>query len=185
MPPTTTPARPAPWRYARSARWLHWSIFALVLLAYVLINLFDLFPKGSAPRANLLAAHFAAGIAVLLLLLPRLWVRARHAPPPIVPPLSGAMALLGKLTHAALYLFLLAQPVLGILTLQIGGKPVRLFGITLLPSFASMPDRALSHQLEDIHSTLGTIFYYVIALHILAALWHYFGRRDNTLQRML
>jgi cytochrome b561 len=29
------------------------------------------------------------------------------------------------------------------------------------------------------------VFYYVIGLHIAAALWHHLVRRDNTLQRML
>jgi cytochrome b561 len=88
-------------------------------------------------------------------------------------------------THLALYLFLLIQPILGIITLQVGAKPVTLFGITLLPAFVAAPNRVLSHQLEHIHGTLGTVFYYVIGLHIAAALWHHFVRRDNTLQRML
>ena len=179
---SSTDPRP---RYVAPARWLHWGIFALVLLAYLFINLFELFPKGSATRANILASHFLAGLAVLLLVLPRLWIRSRHAPPPIVPPLDRAIALLSKLTHLALYLFLLVQPVLGIITLQVGGKPVTLFGVTVLPSFVGQPDRALSHRLEDLHGTIGEVFYWVIGLHILAALWHHFGRRDDTLKRML
>lgn len=178
------PSIDSPSRYTRPARWLHWSMFALVALAYLCINLFELFPKGSAARTNVLATHFLAGLAVLLLVLPRLWVRAQHPPPPIVPPVDRWIGILGKLTHAALYLFLLVQPILGVITLQVGGKPVRLFGTTLLPSFADQPDRALSHQLEHLHGTIGTVFYYVIGLHILAALWHHFGRRDNTLRRM-
>ena len=172
-------------RYAASVRRVHWTIFVLVLLAYVCINLFEQFPKGSATRGNVLAAHYTAGLAVLLLVLPRLLLRLRNGRPSIVPPPPRWTELLGKITHVALYLFLLIQPILGIITLQIGGKPVTLFGVTLLPSFVSLPDRALSHQLEDIHGTIGTIFYYVIGLHILAALWHHFGRRDNTLKRML
>lgn len=172
-------------RYMSSVRWMHWTIFALVLLAYACINLFEQFPKGSASRINVLGAHYTAGLAVLLLLLPRLLLRLRNGRPPIAPPPSRWTELLGKITHVALYLFLLIQPILGIITLQIGGKPVTLFGVTLLPSFVGLPDRALSHQFEDIHSTIGTIFYYVIGLHILAAFWHHFGRRDNTLKRML
>lgn len=172
-------------RYAASVRRMHWTIFALVLLAYVCINLFELFPKGSATRGNVLAAHYTAGLAVLLLMLPRLLLRLRNGRPPITPPPPRWTELLGKTTHVALYLFLLIQPILGIITLQIGGKPVTLFGVTLLPSFVSLPDRALSHQLEDIHGTIGTVFYYVIGLHILAAFWHHFGRHDNTLKRML
>ncbi|WP_426687460.1 cytochrome b [Rhodanobacter ginsengiterrae] len=172
-------------RYAASSRWMHWTIFALVLLAYVCINLFEQFAKGSSIRANVLAAHYTAGLAVLLLVLPRLLLRLRNGRPPIAPAPPRWIELLGNITHVALYLFLLIQPILGIITLQIGGKPVTLFGVTLLPSFVSLPDRVLSHQFEDIHGTIGTIFYYVIGLHILAAFWHHFGRRDNTLKRML
>ncbi len=172
-------------RYVASVRCMHWTIFALVLLAYVCINLFEQFPKGGTTRANVLAAHFTAGLAVLLLVLPRLLLRLRNGRPPIAPPPPRWTDLLGNVTHVALYLFLLIQPVLGIITLQIGGKAVKLFGVSLLPSFVNLPNRVLSHQFEDIHSTLGTIFYYVIGLHILAASWHHFGRRDNTLKRMI
>ncbi len=172
-------------RYAASVRWMHWAIFALVLLAYVFINLFELFPKGSATRANVLASHFTAGLAVLLLVLPRLLLRLRNGRPPITPPPPRWTELLGNVTHVALYLFLLVQPILGIITLQVGGKAVTLFGVTLLPSFVGVANRVLSHQLEDIHGTIGTVFYYVIGLHILAALWHHVGRRDDTLKRML
>jgi cytochrome b561 len=172
-------------RYAAPSRWLHWCIFGLVALAYLLINLFDLFPRGSSTRATILASHYLAGLAVLLLVLPRLGLRFRHARPPIVPPLPRWAELLSKLTHVALYLFLLVQPVLGMITLQVGGKPVALFGVTLLPALLGPANRVLSHQLENIHGTIGTVFYWVIGLHILAALWHHFGRRDNTLQRML
>ncbi|MDE3210330.1 MAG: cytochrome b [Pseudomonadota bacterium] len=172
-------------RYAASSRWMHWTMFALVLLAYLFINVFDLFPKGTAARVNLLASHFLAGLAVLLLVLPRLWLRLRNGQPPIVPPSPHWSELAAKLTHLALYAFLLIQPILGVVTLQIGGKAVALFGVTVLPSFVAHPDRALGHQIEEIHSWIGTIFYYVIALHILAALWHHYRRHDNTLQRML
>ncbi len=172
-------------RYVASIRWMHWVIFALVLLAYICINLFEQFPKGSATRGNVLAAHYTAGLAVLLLVLPRLLLRLRNGRPSILPTPPRWTELLGNVTHVALYLFLLIQPILGIITLQIGGKPVTLFGVTLLPAFVSPPNKVLSHQFEDIHSTLGTIFYYVIGLHILAAFWHHFARRDNTLKRML
>ncbi|MHB1272431.1 MAG: cytochrome b [Rhodanobacter sp.] len=172
-------------RFAAPLRRMHWIMFALVLLAYLFINLFELFPKGSATRANILASHFLAGLAVLLLVLPRLWLRSRHARPAITPPLGHWEELLSKLTHAALYLFLLVQPILGVTTLQVGGKSVTLFGVTVLPALLGAPDRALSHQLENIHSWVGTIFYYVIGLHILAALWHHYRRHDDTLKRML
>lgn len=172
-------------RYPASLRTMHWAVFALVLLAYIFINTFELFPRGSVARANVLGSHFLAGLAVLLLMLPRLLTRLRKGAPPVTPPPPRWIKLAGQMTHIALYLFLFIQPILGIITLQIGGKPVSLFGVTLLPSFVAHPDRALGHQFEDIHATIGTVFYYVIGLHILAALWHHFWRRDNALKSML
>ena len=178
-------SKPSSSRYARPVRMMHWTVFAFVLLAYVFINLFELFPRGSTTRANILGAHFLAGIAVLLLVLPRLAVRMKHEDPPVLPPLDQWMKVLGKVTHAALYLFLLVQPILGIITLQIAGKPVSLFGVTVLPTFFGPGNRDLAHQWEEVHGTIGEVFYYVIGLHILSALWHHFGRRDNALRRML
>lgn len=172
-------------RYAPAARWLHWTIFAFVLIAYVAINLSGVFPHGSSGRSNVKAMHFLAGIAVLLLALPRLAVRFAHAAPPISPPLDRFSHALSKITHAVLYVFLIVQPLMGIITLQLGGKPITIFGITVLPAFFGAGNRALSEQWEGIHGTVGTVFYYVIGLHILAALWHHFGRKDNTLLRML
>lgn len=172
-------------RYPASMRRLHWIIFVLVLIAYVLGNVFDLFPRRSPERLNILGAHYLVGISVLLLTLPRFWLRKQHGSPPIVPPLDRWANMLAKVTHFAIYAFLLIQPLLGIITLQIGGKPISLFGVTLLPSFLATPDRELGHWFEDIHVTVAEVFYWVIGLHILAALWHHFGRRDDTLKRML
>lgn len=174
-----------PSRYAPAARWLHWTIFAFVLLAYVAINLSGVFPHGSSGRGNVKAMHFLAGIAVLLLALPRLAVRFTHTAPPISPPLDRFSYLLSKVTHVVLYIFLIVQPIMGLVTLQVGGKPIVIFGVTILPALFGPGDRALSNQWEDIHGTVGTIFYYVIGLHILAALWHHYGRKDDTLRRML
>lgn len=172
-------------RYPQAMRRLHWIIFTLVLVAYVLGNIFDLFPRRTAERINILGAHYIVGICVLLLTLPRFWLRKQHGTPPIVPPLDRWANLLAKLSHFAMYAFLLIQPLLGLITLQIAGKSITLFGVTLLPSFVATPDRDRGHWFEDIHVTAAEVFYWVIGLHILAALWHHFGRRDDTLKRML
>jgi superoxide oxidase len=172
-------------RYVASARRLHWAIFGLVTLAYLFINLFGAFARGSAGRTAMLHWHELAGLGVLLLALPRLWVRAHHTPPLITPRGERWADTLATVTHIALYAFLLVQPLLGLITVQVEGASVSVFGVTLLPSFVATPDRALAHQFEDIHGTIGTIFYWVIGLHILAVLWHHFIRRDDTLRRML
>lgn len=171
-------------RYAPLLRWIHWISFALVLLAYVAINVRGLFPRGSDGRANALAFHALAGIAVMLLMLPRLTARYRHPTPPILPPPDRWTQALSRITQAALYAFLIAQPIMGVVTLQLAGKSIGLFGITVLPALSGVGDAQLAHRWEDIHGLVGEAFYYVIGLHILGALWHQFGRKDNTLRRM-
>jgi cytochrome b561 len=46
-------------------------------------------------------------------------------------------------------------------------------------------DKALGKSIENIHARLGTIGYYLIALHALAGLFHHYVMHDNTLRRML
>lgn len=172
-------------RYSTALRWIHWISFALVLVAYVTINLRGTFPRGSDARANSLALHALAGVAVLLLVLPRLAARYTQPTPAILPPLDRWNRALSHITQAALYAFLIAQPIMGIVTLQLAGKSISLFGVTVLPALFGPGDSQLAHRWEDIHGLVGEAFYYVIGLHILGALWHQFGRKDNTLRRML
>ncbi len=48
----------------------------------------------------------------------------------------------------------------------------------------SASDRFLPRQ-NHLWVLLASIFYYVIGLHAIAAIWHHFVRKDNTLKRML
>jgi len=86
-------------------------------------------------------------------------------------------------THAALYLFMIVMPLLGWLTLSAEGDLIPFFGLQLPPLID--PDRSLAHSIKDIHETIGTIGYYLIGLHAVAALFHHYVMRDNTLTRML
>jgi cytochrome b561 len=171
-------------RYPRRARWFHWLAFAFVALAYVLINLRGFFAKGSAGRTLSMQGHVLAGLIVLALVLPRLLHRLRNAPPPITPPIASWEATLSRITHVALYAFLVVQPLLGLLTVFADGHGVVIPWIGLQIPSPMMANHELSEQLGNIHGWIGTIFYYVIGLHILGALWHHFVRHDDTLRRM-
>lgn len=171
-------------RYSRAARWFHWLVFAAVALAYLLINIIDLFPRGSDAKRLVLQGHFMAGLVVLVLVLPRLLHRFRNAPPAITPALVPWQSTLSRPTHFLLYAFLLVQPVLGVWTVWARGRGIGVPFTGLEISSPLSADRAFSQQLGDIHGWIGTIFYYVIGLHVLSAAWHHFVRRDDTLRRM-
>lgn len=172
-------------RYSPGLRRLHWLMAVLVALGYLFIEQRGLFERGTAARAAMAQSHYWIGIAVLLLALWRLRLRARASIPPITPTLPAWQAAPAKLLHIALYAFFIVQPLLGLATAWTDGKAVLLpFTGIALPALLA-PDESLAHQLEDLHGSTGEIFYWVIGAHVLASLYHHFLRRDDTLKRML
>ena len=172
-------------RYTYKARWFHWAMAILIVLAYALILSRTQFERGSQLRTFVVQTHFWVGIVVLIMAFFRIAERHRHTPPGIMPPLEGALRTAATLSHYLLYAFLFVQPVLGLLTVLIekGSLPIPLTQL-LIPSPLPVSED-LAESLEDIHKLLGTIFYYVIGLHVVAAIWHHFVRKDNTVKRMV
>jgi len=172
-------------RYTYKARWFHWAMAILIVLAYALILSRTQFERGSPLRIFVVQSHFWVGIVVLIMAFFRVAERHRHTPPGITPPLEGLLRTAATLSHYLLYAFLFVQPVLGLLTVLIekGSLPIPLTQL-LIPSPFPVSEE-LAESLEDIHKLLGTIFYYVIGLHVVAAIWHHFVRKDNTVKRMV
>lgn len=134
-------------------------------------------------REGLKMWHFMLGLLVLLLVLIRIALRLFGSTPPITPQPSALQTLLAKVTHLALYLFMLAMPIAGWMILSAEGAVVPFFGLEL-PWLVGV-DKALAHQIEEVHETVGTIGYFLIGLHALAALVHHHVMKDDTLRRML
>ncbi|EGD03748.1 cytochrome b [Burkholderia pseudomultivorans] len=167
-------------RYSSPAIFFHWAIFLLVALAYLAIEIRG--PKGSDSRAFWMNVHLTAGTFVLVLSVLRvLWRAVSRVPEPV--PQPALLSWLAKLAHFALYAFILAQPLLGILMINLGGKPVSLDWLGV--SFTLVgPDKALRPTIKEAHELIGNAFYFVIGLHALAALYHHFVKRDDVLRRM-
>ncbi len=171
-------------KYARSRRWLHWGIVVLMVAVFVLIEFRGVFDRGTPGRVAMVQGHFWVGIAILALMLPRLLLAVRRPAPPVSPPLPAWQALPAKAAHWLLYAMLIVQPVLGIATAWTDGKSILVpFTSIALPALLAA-DKDLAHQLEDIHKWVANGFYVVVGLHVLAALYHHVGRRDDTLRRM-
>jgi cytochrome b561 len=172
-------------RYSYKARWLHWAMAGLIVLAYILILSRSQFAKGTDLRLLVVQSHFWVGIVVFVMAFFRVAERHRHTPPGITPPLEGALRVAATVSHYALYTFLFAQPLMGLFTvlLERGALPIPLTHLAIPSPFDISKDTA--ENLEHYHVLLGTIFYYVIGLHVIAAIWHHFVRKDNTVKRMV
>ena len=172
-------------RYTPAQRRLHWLMALLIAVAYLLIEQRELFARGSTGRTFMMQGHFWTGLTIFGLGCWRLVIRRRHGAPPVTPALDRWNKLAGATLHIAFYLFFLVQPMLGLATAWSDGK-VLLIPFTSIAMPALLPVNSdLAHTLEDLHVDVGNVFYWVIGIHVLAALWHHLMRRDNTLKRML
>lgn len=161
----------------------HWIMLILLIAVFASIELRSMYPKGSDPREAIKALHFMLGLLVFLLVLMRLGFRFLQLNPEINPPLSKYQSYLASSMHVLLYAIMIFMPILGWLTLSAEGKDIIFFGFDVPPLIAL--DKDLAENLEDIHKTIGEIAYYFIGLHALAALFHHYIQKDNTLIRML
>ncbi|HET8750506.1 MAG TPA: cytochrome b [Sphingomicrobium sp.] len=171
-----------PIAYNRLSIGLHWLTFLLFVAVYSTIELRELFPRGSDLRSAMKWWHASIGLSILAVAGLRLVVRlfARPRSPGETP--AWQRALSGG-THLALYLLMIALPLIGWMMLSADGKPIPFFGVGLPPLIS--PNEGLAEQLEEVHETIGTLGYWLIGLHATAGLFHHYVLRDATLSRML
>jgi cytochrome b561 len=170
-------------RYGSLLIALHWLMLLLLIAVYASIELRVLYPRGSAIREGLKTLHFTLGLAVFLLVWLRLYARRRSPSPGILPPPPRWQLAIAHATELAIYLLMIAMPLLGWLSLSATGDPISLFGLPLPLLIGA--NGQLAGQLEAVHELIGKIGYALIGVHTLAALAHHYIQRDNTLSRML
>lgn len=160
---------------------LHWVMLLLIVAVYALIELREFYPKGSDIREGMKTLHFMLGFTILAFIIVRIAARVfGPAAPQIEPAPSDITQLLAKALHLAMYVFMIAMPIGGWLILSAAGKPIP-FGLPAL----MLPDREFAHLLKEAHEVMGNLGYALIGVHAVAALFHHYVMRDNTLRRIL
>lgn len=146
---------------------LHWLIAALVVVQLVfgesMTEFMDAAEEGepvSSLDANMAGVHYYFGIAILALVAIRLALRFQRGTP-AAPDTGRLVASAGAITHWLFYALLIVVPLTGLLGYYFGDP----FG--------------------EIHTLAKPVFIILIALHVAAALYHQYWRRDGLLSRML
>ena len=171
-------------RYPNSAILMHWLVLLLVVAAYTCILLRENYERGSDIREGLKTWHFMLGLSVLATTFLRGWLRGLvWKSPPITPPPPPALHLMSIAAHVAIYAWLFAMPVAGWVILSAEGDTIPFWGLDLPPITGVNKD--LAEQVEDLHELGGTIGYFLLGLHAVAALFHHYVMKDDTLARML
>lgn len=174
----------SPFKYATPLVVLHWLMFFVFIALYAAIEFRVLFDKGMPEREFMKSLHFMFGLCILALVLLRL-VAKKFSPHPSTSELVGWplwMSRASSLGHVLLYVFMAVMPIMGWMLLSAAGKPIPFFGLELPALIA--PNEDLAKNIKAAHALVGRVGYGLIALHVLAALFHQLVLKDQLLQRM-
>lgn len=171
-------------RYTRTAIALHWLILALLIAQYTVGWTMPHIGRNT-PVTTLISLHFSIGVLILGVIVVRLIWRIIHGEPPPeagVPPWQVRSA---GVIHRLLYLLLVIVPMLGWINASYRGMPVTFFGLARVPQLVGTRAAGWGWT-GDIHTLVAEYAILpLVGLHVAAALYHYFVRRDRVLQRML
>jgi cytochrome b561 len=172
-----------PTTYTSTARFLHWLTAAIILvivpMGIVMANM-ELGKLGDV----LFDIHRSLGFLLLPLAIWRVWYRLTHPVPALPPDVPGYQVLAAEATHWALYALLLAQPVIGWIATSAYGAKISILWLFTLPAIWPQ-NESVSDAMFALHRWLGFLMAGILVIHIAAACYHHFVRKDNVMTRMV
>jgi cytochrome b561 len=168
-------------RFTAQQRALHW-LMAVCILAMLFIGV-GMVSTVTPKYLALVSIHKPLGIAILLLALLRLGLRLRYGAPPLPADLPAPMKLAAAASHVAFYILMIGMPLIGWGMLSAAAYPVVLFGGVQLPAILPQSD-ALHTLLWNAHVFFAFLFFALVLLHVAAALFHAWIRRDGVFEAM-
>ena len=168
--------------YDPTAKALHWLVFALVAAQFVVAVAMPDIGRGTKP-GTLINLHMTLGFTILAVIVVRWLWRIGHPVPTVTADVPEWEAKVASVTHMFLYALLVVNPFLGWANASARDWDIVMFG-QAMPHLVAAQSR-VGRLAGDVHVYLAWSLLVLIGLHVAAALYHYFGRRDRVLQRML
>ena len=153
--------------YSRTQIFLHWAIALLILFNLIFSDaMSDLWRQiertGPTPTTIGAWAHIIVGVAMLAFVAWRLVLRVTRGVPHTPAGTNSWLKLAGDAGHLALYALMIALPVTGLMAFYGGFE-----------------------TLGELHSELlKSLLWALIAVHVVAAIYHHFFLKDGLLNRM-
>lgn len=157
---------PHPKGYSARQIRLHWLVAALIVLQFLLsepmAEAWEGATEGQSPAFNwLVFTHIVGGVLVLIFALWRLILRQMRGAPPPPEAEPAPLRLAAHLGHLGLYGLMIAMPLSG-LAAWFGGIEIA----------------------AEAHGALRIALLALVAVHVVAALWHQFWLKDGLMLRM-
>jgi len=168
-------------RYGLISSLFHW-VSAILVISTFSLGFYLASLSWGIEKFNLVDIHASIGCTIVLFVILRmLWRFNSPAPKPIVTSKIQGFAM--YMVHLTLLLLLIALFSSGYIMISSGGNPVKLFDIFFMPELQQSSSTA--KQFRNFHEILVWTFIGVLSLHVLAALFHHFIKRDATLKRIM
>ncbi len=169
-----------PKRYHPALVGLHWFMALFILMMLAVGRL--VFPSLSGDptrESEMVRTHMFIGMFLLVLVIVRFIVRLRTPKPAPATTGNAFLDKVGVATHYLLYFFIFQMAMSGVGTMLAAQLTPILSG-----SVIAIPDHLLDFPPYAVHGLTSWLLLALLALHIGAAFFHQFIRKDNLFARM-
>lgn len=180
-------------RYGSVSIALHWLIALLVIVNLAGGLYMGTLPRGDATKALIVMLHKSTGLTILTLSVLRLIWRLMNPWQPLPLDMSPLLRAAARATHVLFYILIIAIPFSGwaMVSASKNPAPILWYGLFEWPKLGfvtSLPAdqrKMWGHNFGETHELLAYLAIALIVLHVGAALYHHYIRRDRVLRRML
>ncbi len=173
------------------ARTLHWSMAALILFQLGLGVYMSNFVDDLIAQFALVQTHKSWGAVIFALALIRIVWRIANRTRPRLPDRTPAwQAHASGVSHALLYLLMIALPLSGWVmsaaspTQDLLGIENMVFDRFAMPDPWVPGDKGLADAAQDVHFAAALVLALLVLVHVSAALKHHYFDRDDVLERI-
>ncbi len=167
--------------YGSVAKFFHWLIF--ILLVFMLILGYFLSDIAKPYQGMAYNTHKLTGLGILLLMLLRAGWAIGNPKPVLTHYAKRFERVAERLVHLSLYAAIILMPLVGWIGSSAAKKAPAIGNLSLTLPVAT--SKALSSWSFSVHNTLAIIIIVLVSVHILAALYHHFIKRDQVLLSMM
>lgn len=169
--------------YTSMFKFLHWfmsfAIIGLFVAGFVMTSM-----APSDLKWTTYGLHKSLGFTMLVLVFIRILSRLMNPPKIKHHSISALHYVLIKISVPVLYLVILCMTLSGFIMSDAGGHAINLFSLYELPLLLTNM-KFLAEYAHTVHVYVAPVGATIIGLHIVAALYHHFILKDDTLMRMM
>jgi len=183
--------------YGSIAKWFHWTTAGLFLASYMAVYYRHWFTEEKTPENwTALQLHLSIGVTIAVIVVLRILWKVLNQSPALEPG-TRLQHLAAKSGHYALYAVIIVMPLTGYIGTGVNTEYFFLFDI---PKFEStylynllvtdglgISFETFEEPVDFVHKNIGGawLVWILILGHVMAALYHHFIKKDQTLHKMM